>query len=107
MPGDDDNTLERDVDDGVVPYCSDGWHSSGKYYGQYYVYKSHKVVNGMFSWWTMNGIFSLLVINGLFSLLAVNCVFSILSLVSNISLCNVSIVILYTCSQIYYLSLHL
>ena len=34
MPGDDDNTLEeRDVDDGVVPYCSDGWHCSGKYYG--------------------------------------------------------------------------
>ena len=51
----------------------------------YYVYKSHKVVNGWFSLYAVNALFSLLTVNGLFALLGVNSAFSILSIVSMVT----------------------
>ena len=68
-------------DSAIIPFCSDGWHPKTYGWGSYYVYKSHKVVNGVFSAWSINGLFSLLGVNALFGLLAVNAAFSILSVV--------------------------
>ena len=77
MSGVEDQAKQTDQSDPN----SDGWHGTG--FCQYYVYKSHSVINGFFSVHGVNTIFALLSINALFAAFSTNSAFSVLSVVSN------------------------